>query len=67
MPLGDVEAMGQTACELLKNPEAHQRVRAAARKRSEYFSQSNIIDRYERLYRRVLSASLQENTIATTS
>ena len=67
LPMGDVEAMGQTACELLKNPEAHQRLRDAARKRSQYFSQSNIIDRYERLYRRVLAPSQEENAIAATS
>lgn len=55
LPMGDVAGMGHAAEALIKDPSTHEQLRTGARKRAEYFSQPNIINRYEALYRRVLT------------
>ncbi len=55
-PMGDVDAMADGAEGLLKDPAELARLQKGARTRAEYFSQSKILDRYEALYRRVLSS-----------
>jgi len=49
-PVGDVEAMGAAALEMLDRPE----LRANARARAEQFAQPAQVDRYEAFYRRII-------------
>ena len=54
-PVGSVEAMGRRAVELLRDPERHAAMRAAAIAKAEQFSADRIVPMYEAFYREVLS------------
>jgi glycosyltransferase involved in cell wall biosynthesis len=54
-PVGDVEAMAESAVELLSDPERWGRVSKAARESAvERFSSDRIVPRYESYYEEVL-------------
>lgn len=48
--LGDTDAMGQYAVEILSNPEKHKEMSKNARHRAEKFELSDIVGRYEEYY-----------------
>jgi L-malate glycosyltransferase len=54
-PVGSVEAMGRRAVELLRDPERHAVMRAAAIAKAEQFSADRIVPMYEDFYREVLA------------
>jgi N-acetyl-alpha-D-glucosaminyl L-malate synthase BshA len=54
-PVGSVEAMGRRAVELLRDPERHSAVRAAAIARAQEFSADRIVPMYEAFYEEVLA------------
>ena len=54
-PVGSVEAMGRRAVELLRDPERHAAMRAAAVAKAEQFSADRIVPRYEAYYEEVLA------------
>jgi N-acetyl-alpha-D-glucosaminyl L-malate synthase BshA len=54
-PVGSVEAMGRRAVELLRDPERHATMRAAAVAKAEQFSADRIVPMYEGFYREVLA------------
>jgi N-acetyl-alpha-D-glucosaminyl L-malate synthase BshA len=54
-PVGSVEAMGRRAVELLRDPERHAAMRAAAIAKAEQFSADKIVPMYEAYYREVLA------------
>jgi L-malate glycosyltransferase len=54
-PVGSVEAMGRRAVELLRDPERHGAMRAAAIAKAEEFSADRIVPMYEDFYREVLA------------
>ena len=54
-PVGSVEAMGRRAVELLRDPERHAAMRAAAIAKAEQFSADRIVPMYEAYYREVLA------------
>jgi len=55
-PVGDTEAMGEAALELLSSAGMQQSFSRAARQRAvELFDRDRIVDRYEALYRRLLT------------
>jgi N-acetyl-alpha-D-glucosaminyl L-malate synthase BshA len=54
-PVGSVEAMGRRAVELLRDPERHAGMRAAAIAKAEQFSADRIVPMYEGFYREVLA------------
>jgi L-malate glycosyltransferase len=54
-PVGSVEAMGRRAVELLRDPERHSAMRAAAVAKAEQFSSNEIVPMYEAYYREVLA------------
>jgi N-acetyl-alpha-D-glucosaminyl L-malate synthase BshA len=54
-PVGSVEAMGRRAVELLRDPDRHAAMRAAAIAKAEQFSAASIVPRYEAYYREVLA------------
>jgi N-acetyl-alpha-D-glucosaminyl L-malate synthase BshA len=54
-PVGSVEAMGRRAVELLRDPERHAPMRAAAIAKAEQFSADRIVPMYEDFYREVLA------------
>jgi len=53
-PVGSVEAMGRRAVELLREPERHAAMRAAAVAKAQQFSADWIVPMYEAFYREVL-------------
>jgi N-acetyl-alpha-D-glucosaminyl L-malate synthase BshA len=53
-PVGSVEAMGRRAVELLRDPDRHAAMRAAAIAKAEQFSANGIVPMYEAYYREVL-------------
>jgi N-acetyl-alpha-D-glucosaminyl L-malate synthase BshA len=54
-PVGSVEAMGRRAVELLRDPERHATMRAAAIAKAQEFSADRIVPRYEAYYEEVLA------------
>ena len=52
-PVGSVEAMGRRATELLRDPERHAVMRAAAIQRARDFAADRVVPMYEELYREV--------------
>jgi L-malate glycosyltransferase len=54
-PVGSVEAMGRRAVELLRQPERHAAMRAAAVAKAEQFSADRIVPAYEAYYEEVLA------------
>lgn len=54
-PVGSVEAMARRAVSLLRDPEAHRRMREAAIARASTFSAERVVPEYEALYQQVLS------------
>jgi L-malate glycosyltransferase len=54
-PVGSVEAMGRRAVEVLRDPERHAAMRAAAISKAEQFSADLIVPMYEDFYREVLA------------
>jgi N-acetyl-alpha-D-glucosaminyl L-malate synthase BshA len=54
-PVGSVEAMGRRAVELLREPERHAAMRAAAIAKAQQFSAARIVPMYEALYQQVLA------------
>src|SRR5690606_42031752 len=54
-PVGSVEAMARRAVTLLRDPEAHGRMRDAAIARASTFSAERVVPEYEALYQRVLA------------
>jgi N-acetyl-alpha-D-glucosaminyl L-malate synthase BshA len=54
-PVGSVEAMGRRAVELLRDPERHGAMRAAAIAKAEQFSAVKVVPMYEAYYREVLA------------
>ena len=54
-PVGSVEAMGRRAVELLRDPERHAGMRAAALVKAEQFSADRIVPMYEAYYQEVLA------------
>jgi L-malate glycosyltransferase len=54
-PVGSVEAMGRLAVELLRDPERHAAMRAAAIAKAEQFSADRIVPMYEAYYQEVLA------------
>ena len=54
-PVGSVEAMGRRAVELLRDPERHATMRAAAIAKAEQFSADRIVPMYESFYQEVLA------------
>ena len=54
-PVGSVEAMGRRAVELLRDPERHAVMRAAAIAKAQQFSADKIVPMYEAYYREVLA------------
>jgi len=54
-PVGSVEAMGRRAVELLRDPERHAAMRAAAIAKAEQFSADKVVPMYEAYYREVLA------------
>lgn len=51
--LGDVEAMGKLATEILKDEKLHNRMAIAARKRAEMFELDKIVSLYEDYYKEI--------------
>jgi L-malate glycosyltransferase len=56
-PVGSVEAMGRRAVELLRDPERHAAMRAAAVAKAQQFSADRIVPMYESLYHQVVNRS----------
>jgi len=54
-PVGSVEALGRRAVELLRDPERHAAMRAAAIAKAEQYSADKIVPMYEAYYREVLA------------
>jgi N-acetyl-alpha-D-glucosaminyl L-malate synthase BshA len=54
-PVGSVEAMGRRAVEVLRDPERHAAMRAAAIAKAEQYSSDRIVPMYEDYYREVLA------------
>lgn len=54
-PVGSVEAMGRRAVELLRDPERHAAMRAAAIAKAQRFSADKIVPMYEAYYQEVLA------------
>ena len=54
-PVGSVEAMGRRAVELLRDPERHAAMRAAAIAKAQQFSADRIVPMYEALYHEVVA------------
>jgi len=54
-PVGSVEAMGRRAVELLRDPERHAAMRAAAIRKAEQYSADRIVPMYEDYYREVVA------------
>lgn len=54
-PPGSVEAMARRAVALLRDPEAHGRMREAALRRAEAFSAARVVPEYEAFYREILA------------
>jgi N-acetyl-alpha-D-glucosaminyl L-malate synthase BshA len=54
-PVGSVEAMGRRAVELLRDPERHAAMRAAAIAKAQQFSADRIVPMYEAFYGEVLA------------
>jgi N-acetyl-alpha-D-glucosaminyl L-malate synthase BshA len=54
-PVGSVEAMGRRAVELLRDPERHAAMRAAALAKAQEFSADRIVPMYESFYEEVLA------------
>ncbi|HET6836704.1 MAG TPA: N-acetyl-alpha-D-glucosaminyl L-malate synthase BshA, partial [Gemmatimonadales bacterium] len=54
-PVGSVEAMGRRAVEVLRDPERHAAMRAAAIAKAEQFSSDRIVPMYEAFYQEVLA------------
>jgi L-malate glycosyltransferase len=54
-PVGSVEAMGRRAVELLRDPERHAAMRAAAITKAEQYSADRIVPMYEDYYREVVA------------
>jgi L-malate glycosyltransferase len=54
-PVGSVEAMGRRAVELLRDPERHDAMRAAAIAKAQEFSADRIVPMYEAFYEEVLA------------
>ena len=54
-PPGSVEAMARRAVALLRDPEAHARMREAALQRAETFSAARVVPEYEAFYREILA------------
>jgi N-acetyl-alpha-D-glucosaminyl L-malate synthase BshA len=54
-PVGSVEAMGRRAIELLRDPDRHAAMRAAAIAKAEQFSSDLIVPMYEAFYQEVLT------------
>jgi N-acetyl-alpha-D-glucosaminyl L-malate synthase BshA len=54
-PVGSVEAMGRRAVELLRDPERHAAMRAAALAKAQEFSADRIVPMYEAFYQEVLA------------
>jgi N-acetyl-alpha-D-glucosaminyl L-malate synthase BshA len=54
-PVGSVEAMGRRAVELLRDPERHAAMRAAAIAKAQDFSADLIVPMYEAFYQEVLA------------
>jgi L-malate glycosyltransferase len=54
-PVGSVEAMGRRAVELLRDPERHAAMRAAAVAKAQEFSADRIVPMYEEFYEEVLA------------
>ena len=54
-PVGSVEAMGRRAVELLRDPERHAAMRAAAIAKAEQFSSELIVPMYEAIYQEMLA------------
>ena len=53
-PPGSVEAMGRRAVELLRDPERHRAMAAAAVERARYFDADRIVPMYEAVYHEVV-------------
>lgn len=53
-PAGSVEAMARRATEVLRSPERHGRMRAAALAKAQQFSTEVVVPQYERLYAEVV-------------
>ena len=51
----EIEAMGRRAVELLRDPERHAAMRAAAIAKAEQFSSDRIVPMYEDIYQEVLA------------
>jgi L-malate glycosyltransferase len=54
-PVGSVEAMGRRAVELLRDPERHAAMRAAAIAKAQEFSADRVVPMYEEFYEEVLA------------
>ena len=54
-PVGSVEAMGRRAVELLRDPERHAAMQAAAIAKAQEFSSDRIVPMYEAFYEEVLA------------
>jgi len=54
-PPGSVEAMARRAIEVLRSPERHARMRAAALAKAQQFSTALVVPQYERLYEEVVA------------
>jgi L-malate glycosyltransferase len=54
-PVGSVEAMGRRAVELMRDPERHAAMRAAAIAKAQEFSADRIVPMYEAFYEEVLA------------
>jgi N-acetyl-alpha-D-glucosaminyl L-malate synthase BshA len=54
-PVGSVEAMARRATALLRDPEAHARMREAAISRAAEFSAESVVPQYEQFYNEIVS------------
>lgn len=54
-PVGSVEAMARRATTLLRDPEAHARMREAAINRASQFSAERVVPQYEQFYDEIVS------------
>jgi len=54
-PVGSVEAMGRRAVELLRDPQRHAAMRAAAIAKAQEFSAERVVPQYEALYQEVMA------------
>jgi N-acetyl-alpha-D-glucosaminyl L-malate synthase BshA len=61
-PVGSVEAMGRRAVELLRAPERHAAMRAAAIAKAREFSADRVVPMYESLYEEVTRVSRRHDT-----